>query len=206
MKTPHAFSATNTMAAAENGKEMYAENSKEGAEMVRIVFAPEAIDIKCWSSLAKGTVVVQNADRFGLCSAGVVLGGQVKLLSICYDDENDEFICSDKSPPLPSDACRCYTGQGYSACDCVARATDAKAVVEWFRKNRAPHLGGPILDMSREEAGQWSWWEGWTREGCKEIFRPKYQDFVAMCLSSYSSCEEPAPKLPKVQEPVENVD
>lgn len=163
---------------------------------ITLVFTSDgpSCEIKDWSAVKPGTLVYLNADRFGLANSGLFIGKYgdmllIALASICYDPAADEFICSDKPPPLPRNACTCYTGQGYSRCSCVARNTKVADTIAWFRANRAQCLDGNIITINLAETdngtynSQLQWWECSSRDVSKTIFSPNDESFPALCLS-----------------------
>ena len=196
-----------------SGKEEYRESSEEGSAIIKISFMPprplkddgrRPLGIDDWTLIPRGTIVYQDYDRFGLAHGAVYLGQDITnpdililgFVSICYDPEADEFIVSDGIPSLPTAACRCNFGQGYSECSCVANATIVDKVIAQFRNNRASNLSCNlhIIDLSELENhstnGLYSWWDYASRDECKEIFSPSHSSFFKLCLRECQSKQD----------------
>lgn len=154
--------------------------------------APVRLGPDSWASMQPGTIGWVNADRFGCSDAKVFLGmvdGETARfvdVNVCYDEENDVFLTTNATPDLPDDACKCYKGQGYSACNCVSRAIDPKAMVEWFRAHQSDTLRDDAYEAKIEEH---HWWhETAPRDDCKRFFKPNGFDFSRLCHFSWCGC------------------
>jgi hypothetical protein len=114
---------------------------------------------------------------------------RVAPISICYDDEQDVFLTTQETcPKIPKDACKCYKGQGYDACNCVASSIIKDDIVKWFREHHSGELDTdkwPVRVISSQPHSGWI--ESGSRDKCKDLFAPDAFDFSR--LNHVSWCD-----------------
>nr|QBK87323.1 MAG: hypothetical protein LCMAC201_02330 [Marseillevirus LCMAC201] len=147
-----------------------------------------------WEKIKPNTLCWVDAERFGLCDAIIFVElideNTVKLapINVCYDDETDTFLTTQKEAPIPQDACKCYKGQGYDACSCVMVAimnNNGKSIINWFRENQSDTIEN-VVNVKLEKIKHYSehyseWYIYGSRETCKEIFSPTNCNFSRLC-------------------------